>query len=161
AQGALLKSKLAWLDGPGHVDMLPARGSLYNFPLRFSPDGTSLALSAAEEGNRDVWVYQWQRNTRTRLTSAPGPDGYPVWSPDGAHIAFYSASGPLKAAILWKRSDGTGETVQLAVNNNPIYPFSFSPKGDYLAFNEQNPRTKGDIWLLPVEDAHGDHPKPG
>jgi serine/threonine protein kinase/Tol biopolymer transport system component len=160
AAGGPVKYKLAWLDPTARIEMLPGRGSVFNFTLRFSPDGSRLALSIGESGNRDVWVYQWQRDAWTRLTSASGPDGYPVWTRDGTHIAFFRS---LRASdgIFWTRADGTGEPVQLTASKNPIYPYSISPTGQYLAFNEQNPQTKGDIWVLPLHDAHSDRPKVG
>jgi hypothetical protein len=42
-----------------------------------------------------------------------------------------------------------------------LQPFSFSPDGTRLAFAQTNAQTKGDLWILPLEEAHSDHPKSG
>jgi len=43
---------------------------------------------------------------------------------------------------------------------NPL-PFSSSPNGDYLAFEDRHRETKGDLWLLPLQNAQSDHPRVG
>src|SRR5262249_51589755 len=88
AGGDPVKYRLAWLDSTGRVELLRARASQFNFPLRFSPDDKRVALATAETRGLDVWVYEWQRDAWTRLTSSPDIDSYPVWSPDGTHVAF-------------------------------------------------------------------------
>jgi serine/threonine-protein kinase len=40
-------------------------------------------------------------------------------------------------------------------------PSSFSPDGQKLAYYERNPDTGFDIWILPLDLADPDHPKPG
>jgi Tol biopolymer transport system component len=161
--GAPVKGKLAWVDRTGSLLQLPAHASQYVEPLRFSPDGLRLAVVTGETGGRDVWVYEWQRDAWTRLTSSPDLDMHPVWSPDGAHIAFGSAIPSSGIGIFWKRSDATGDAVPLIAPGtfrNPL-PFSCSPNGDYLAFEDRARETKGDLWLLPLQDAQSDHPRVG
>jgi TolB protein len=41
-------------------------------------------------GNADVWIYEWARDTLTRLTFDPANDGNPMWTPDGKRIVFAS-----------------------------------------------------------------------
>ena len=39
--------------------------------------------------NKDqIWIGDVARGTQTRLTSGPGENGTPVWSPDGTRVAF-------------------------------------------------------------------------
>ncbi|HPR63181.1 MAG TPA: S41 family peptidase [Thermoanaerobaculia bacterium] len=57
--------------------------------LRFpapSPDGTAIAFSA----RGDLWIVDAAGGTAVRLTSNPGYDSNPVWSPDGSRLAFSS-----------------------------------------------------------------------
>jgi Tol biopolymer transport system component len=70
------------------------------FVPRLSPDGRRLVFVLREEGgSRDIWVYDIQREARTRLTFEPASYLMPVWSPDGKHIFFGSIFG----GLFWTR----------------------------------------------------------
>ena len=38
---------------------------------RFSPDGQKLAIDISDGKQRDIWVYEWARDTLTQLTFDP------------------------------------------------------------------------------------------
>ena len=38
----------------------------------------------------DIYTVELETGETTKLTDAPGSDGWPVWSPDGTSIAFAS-----------------------------------------------------------------------
>ncbi len=81
-----------WVDSAGKKEPLRAVPADYANP-RFSPDGHWLAMDIRERDQMDVWVYEWERDTPSRLTFDPGEDTRPVWTPDGSHIAFASERG--------------------------------------------------------------------
>lgn len=60
-----------------------------------SPDGQKIAFTVhatgADPQELDVYVMDSNGTNRTRLTTTPGYDSYPVWSPDGRSIAFISS----------------------------------------------------------------------
>src|SRR5262249_28381271 len=58
--------------------------------VRLAPDGTRLAETRLDNGNIDVWVWEFTRGIGTRLTFNLSNDQDPVWSPDGSQIAFDS-----------------------------------------------------------------------
>ena len=58
---------VAWLDGAGKTQPLLAKPGTYGRPS-MSPDGQRLALEVTEGSGTDIWVYDWQRDTMTRLT---------------------------------------------------------------------------------------------
>jgi dipeptidyl aminopeptidase/acylaminoacyl peptidase len=91
-RGETGKTILTWLDGTGRTEPLRAPPAEYDGSVRFAPDGKRLAESLTERGNDDLRVYDWERDTRTRLTFT-GLDGVPVWSPDGKHVVFTSTRG--------------------------------------------------------------------
>jgi serine/threonine-protein kinase len=128
---------------------------------RFSPDGKRLAVTAIEGNNWDVWVYEWERDTMSRLTFTAGIDRWPVWAPNGKHIAFQSDRAGGASNIYWMRADGAGETVRLTESKNPQIPYSISADGKRLAFYEIGPETNADLWTLPLDLSDPDRPKPG
>jgi serine/threonine-protein kinase len=150
---------VSWLDSAGKTQPLRAIPGRYFFP-RISPDGKRLAVIAADGGNLDVWVYEWERDTLSRLTFTPEAEQSPVWSSDGRHLAFQSfRNGPPN--LYWMRADGAGDTVRLTESKNTQSPYSISPDGKRLAFTENNPESGWDIWTLPLDLSDPDHPKPG
>jgi serine/threonine-protein kinase len=141
---------VAWLDGAGKAQPLLAKPGIYGRPS-MSPDGQRLAIEVKEGSGIDIWLYDWQRDTMTRLTFA-GNGGYPVWSPDGRYIAFQV----LGAGMAVTRSDGSGQPQPLTQSKNLQLPWSFTPDGKRLAFQEQDLKTSYDLWTVPlVSDSTG------
>ena len=61
-----------WLDATGKTQPFLAKPGFYQRP-RLSPDGQRLVLEVTGRSGSDIWVYEWQRDTMTRLTPAtPG-----------------------------------------------------------------------------------------
>jgi len=134
-----------WLDAAGKTQPLLAKAGVYQYPS-LSPDGQRLAFTLTEGGNQDIWVYEWQRDTMTRLTFGPTASFYPLWTPDGRYILLRSAGG-----IFWTRSDGSGKPQTLTQSKNIQIPWSFTADGKLLAVVEQSPETGFDLWTVPVE----------
>jgi Tol biopolymer transport system component len=144
---------IVWMDRSGQASPLQSMASNWSNP-QFSPDGTRLAIDVAPLGNGtpDVWIYDWARDTATRLTFNPGLDFKPVWTPDGKRIVFSSSRGDQTSLNLyWQRADGTGDAQRLTESKNNQFAASWSPDGRFLAFQEQNPQTGMDIMILPVD----------
>jgi serine/threonine protein kinase len=159
--GKAARKILTWLDSSGRGQALRAPAGEYMWTPHISPDGKRVALTVLTEGNLDVWVYEWERDTMTRLTFTPGFDGFPVWSPDGKHIVFRSDRQGTAGNLYWMRADGGGEAVRLTESKDQQLPFSFSPDGKRLTFLELRPHENFDIWTLSLEDTETEHPKAG
>jgi Tol biopolymer transport system component len=134
---------IQWLDAAGKTQPLLAKPGLYGRP-RVSPDGQRLAIEVSDGSNQDIWVYEWQRDTMTRLTFGGGND-FPIWSPDGRYIAFLTPGG-----ISCTQADGAGKPQLLTQSKNVQYPWSFTPDGKRLAFMETT-GSAFQLWTLPVE----------
>jgi serine/threonine protein kinase/Tol biopolymer transport system component len=143
AGGGLLT--VAWLDGAGKTQPLLAKPGSYGRPS-MSPDGQRLAVEVSDGSGTDIWLYDWQRDTPTRLTFT-GNAGGPLWSPDGRYIAFRV----LGEGMYVIRSDGSGKPQPLTQSKNTQYPWSFAPDGKMLAFIEQDSKTAFDLWTVPLE----------
>ncbi|MBK5294619.1 MAG: PD40 domain-containing protein, partial [Acidobacteriia bacterium] len=137
---------IQWMDQAGKTEPLQAKPGLYFLP-RFSPDGKRIALILTQGGDTDVWAYDWQRDTMTRLTFDPGSESFPVWTPDGTHLFYRNSSG----SISWVRSDGATKPVELIIaSKERQIPYSIAPDGKHLAFTQA-----GDIWTVPLEGGSG------
>jgi hypothetical protein len=124
-----------WMGRDGQMQPLRAALAPY-YNIRFSPDGRRLAMNLTDQ-QRDVWVYEWERDTMSRLTFDPELDFYPVWTPDGRRIAFASQRGGNSAQNLyWQPADGTGEPQRLTESKNNQRPSSWHPSGKFPAFAE-------------------------
>jgi Tol biopolymer transport system component/tRNA A-37 threonylcarbamoyl transferase component Bud32 len=135
---------VAWLDSVGKTQPLLDKPGAYGRPA-LSPDGQRLALEVAEGSGGDIWVYEWQRDTMTRLTF-DGIDDSPVWSPDGRYIVFRATGAGMSAV----RSDGAAKPQPLTQSKNAQYPFSFTPDGKRMAFNERHSGFLSDLWTVPI-----------
>jgi serine/threonine-protein kinase len=142
--------RLAWLGSAGMMQPLAARPGAYQ-TLRISPDGKKAAFS----DGASILVYDTERDTTTRLTSAENAFG-PVWTPDGSHIIFRGAG-----TIYWIRSDGAGGPQQLPNDQDLPLAWSFSPDGGRLAYSTRDSETGFNLWTLPLDLTDPDHPKPG
>ena len=62
-----------WMTRDGKTSVLRAAKADWANP-RFSPDGQKLAIDISDGKQRDIWVYEWARDTLTQLTFDPGED---------------------------------------------------------------------------------------
>jgi serine/threonine protein kinase len=156
----LAQRSLFWLDESGNPQPLPAAPGEYGY-LRASPDGTRIAVQIRDASASNISVYDWAQNRMTRLTFLKsGNANSQVWTPDGKHLVFLSASKELSGpGIYWMRADGAGEPERL-LEGQTLVPSSFSPDGKRLACFAIAGPDYG-IWTLPLDLADPEHPKPG
>ena len=135
-----------WLDRTGKKQPLLAKPGNYLHP-RLSPDGQRLGLLVSDGSSQDLWSYEWQRDTMTRLTfGGTGANPMAVWTPDGRYVVFEVAGG-----ISWTRADGAGQPQPLTQSKNRQQPWSFAPDAKRLAYIETNPGTGHfELWTLPL-----------
>ena len=144
---------LAIVDRTGRTETRPVSDGGFSAP-RFSPDGGRIAASVSSEGPwPDLWVVDWTRGTRRRVTFDSGSVGPVAWSRDGRRIAFGSRPGgrPSGFAISWMRADARGSAETLLAAANGQFPGTFTPDGKALVFQRIGPASRRDIWVLPLE----------
>ncbi len=143
-------SQLAWFDRSGK--MLGAVGPAGANDPELSPDGRVLAYDVSDTrasgASTGVWTLDLDRGTRTRITPS-SLDTFPTWSPDGKRIAF--TSDRAGSFDLYEKT--LGQTTDREVLKSPLwkYPESWSPDGRYLLFTELNPKSRTDLWVLPLD----------
>jgi Tol biopolymer transport system component len=141
--GRQAESRLVWVDREGQETPLADETGDFGVP-RLSPDGSQAAFNTFSAQDSDIWVFDVERKTRRRLTFGGG--FFPVWTPDGKRITYSYDEN-----LYWIPADGSGEAELLLIREHNQSPFSWSPDGKLLAFSENNPDTRRDIWVLPLE----------
>jgi serine/threonine protein kinase/Tol biopolymer transport system component len=142
---------LVSVDRQGRVMPLTQERQGYRFP-QLSPDGKRVAVTIdpSDQGNSNIWVYDIERGTQTRLTVA-GHSIVSDWRPDGTRLAISSSKAGSMNLFL-QPADASGNAEQLLSRPANDYPDSWSPDGRFLAFEEDNPNTGADLWMLYVVD---------
>jgi Tol biopolymer transport system component len=109
-----------------------------------SPDGESVVFSRDDEdGNLNLHVARIGGPGAAQLTNAPEPDRFPVWSPDGAHIAFLRQIGPNAFHLIIIPAVGGRERQISTVFIRPrdIYgspPLAWTPDSNGLVFTTRS-----------------------
>jgi serine/threonine protein kinase len=147
-----------WLDSTGKTQPLHLTPGFY-WDSRLSPDGKRLAFAIGNVGVAGIWVKDLERDTTSRLTSLPGHNDWPAWTPDGKNIVFRSFQLD-RNLMYWIRADGSGEARRLTDGKTVQIPNSFSPDGKRLAYVQQNADGHWEIWTALVE-GDSDHPRLG
>jgi serine/threonine-protein kinase len=140
-------SGIHWMDSAGTTEPLETEPAVYLTP-RFSPDGGKLIWVVNQGPNADLWICDWRRGTKTRLTDGNDVYSNPVWSPDGQYVVFSSSEG-----IRWSRADGAGRPQPLIASKTLQFPNSFAPDG-HLVYTESTP-TGGLIRTVTVDKSSG------
>ena len=149
-----------WMDAVGNLAPMRKIPGQYGNPV-FSPDGKRMALEISNGNRTDIWVYEWERDTLTRLTTLGEGNIHPVWTPDGKRIVYSSLEKGAQPNLWWIRADGAGAAEQLTESKTEQYPGSLSPDGKVLVLFQLNSDTSWDIMTLPIEGSESSGWKPG
>ena len=83
------QSELVWVNRAGvPIEAASQRGAFTTVAL--SPDATQVVYDLVDPRTAtiDLWRLVFSRAVPSHLTFNPGPDVFPLWSPDGSRIAF-------------------------------------------------------------------------
>ena len=145
--------RVVWFDRTGHA--LRVLGEPANhISVALSPDGARAAVETQDTPNADVWVYDVGSGARDRVTSSPDDESQPVWSPDGARIAYSHQRPGGHYQMESIRGDGAGSPVVLHADSGAdVSPQAWSPDGRYLYFSLGR-RADGTLWRLSLDARH-------
>ena len=161
AGGSVIQNvSIYWMDRQGKFTPLRETPGGYFAPA-FSPDGRRLAMNIRDGKRTDTWVYEWERDTLTRLTFGGEFTGSSVWTPDGQRITYTFLEKDGASNVYWKRADGAGDALPLTESKNQKYPNSWRPDGKVLAYTQLNPDSSWDILTLAIEGDEKSGWKPG
>jgi eukaryotic-like serine/threonine-protein kinase len=149
---------LAWIDRSGNVvEEFGEKDLFWDFDV--SPDGRRIAIAIGDP-SREIWVYDLDKRTRTRLTIDATWAGDPIWAPDGEGV-YHTVMGAGSRANIVLRNlvDGTRSVVMSGADSTePLTPdtirldlfsrtLDLSPDGSELLFGAG---VYGGLWRLPI-----------
>jgi serine/threonine protein kinase len=126
-----------------------APGQVYDPAI--SPDEKSVAFRLFAGSRSDLWVRDLTHGTERRLTTDPSFNLAPFWAPNGDRIVFESNRKGSIYNLYQKAAGGMGQDELLFENGNNKAPSQWSHDGRFIVYRESDPKTKLDIWVLPVE----------
>ncbi len=121
-----------------------------------SPGGDSLVFVSDREGNRDLYLIFSDDPATTELTEAkslklerlttdPGEDHRPRWSPDGKKIGFIRGNGNLYALDLKSKKE------RLILPGWSMNRYTWSPDGKWIAYAREDNDYNSDVFVMPSE----------
>jgi serine/threonine protein kinase/Tol biopolymer transport system component len=126
--------------------------------VELSPD-TKRVVFAEDLGPRsDLWIYEFDLNRKTQLTTDSSFDHLPIWSADGSYVLFGSARRIADGNSLWEIAANGAAPERLLLEPEPgttLTALDWSRSRNEIVFlkTQSPPNGTGDIWVLP---RHGD-----
>jgi Tol biopolymer transport system component len=148
---------IAWVDRSGKIDTIFSNGRPF-FQPTLAPDGNSVAVTNIDGTNQDIHLFNFDSKQFSRITSHPGEDFNPLWSPDGKEMIFGSEiaedageSGPGMARISIDSDKLPESLVRSPGFGNWEFPTSWSGDGKWLLFTFTKGAPIGDVEALNLE----------
>jgi len=133
---------------PDYSDYHPGKWSIYRhdfktkitalfadsaFSVAVDGTGNKIAIGKLVNGNRDIYVVDSTGKNPERITTHPGEDFAPSWSPDGKQIAFNSRRDG-ETEIYMVNDDATGLKRITFSNGFSSHNPAWSPDGKFIAY---------------------------
>jgi len=151
-----LDRQLRWYDASDQIKGIDTGRPGAFTELSLAPDGTRAVVGVSELdriSRRSIWMMDFARDTRTRLTFNAGRDRSPIWSPDGKTIVYVNEL--TGTTIHRKQASGEGsDEVLFSGENEGQVPTSLSQDGRTLLFTAARPGTRVDVFVLTLDGSH-------
>ena len=141
------RTQFTWLDREGKITGTIGPQGIHN-SLSLSPDGKKVAYDEADlkTGEVSVWLVGEQEAPLRFTFNSIG--FFPIWSSDGSRVVYSSLRGPPQ--LYQKVTSGAGDEEPLLESMQAKIPTGFSSDGRFLVYSVLDPKTRFDIWVLPL-----------
>jgi TolB protein len=86
---------------------LISKANRENSAPSWSPDGKKIAYCSRNKGDRQIWVYDFDKKQETQITEGSGHKENPSWAPNNHHLV-YNSSDQKGALYVTTISGGNG-----------------------------------------------------
>jgi len=154
--GVATNRRLVWMDRTGKTSR-PVSASFPGTTPRLSPDGRRVAFSenvGSDRAATDLWIYDIERGTKTKLTTDPSINHWPVWSPEGSRLVFDSSRGKYGAGhALYEKLANGATPERLLLEPEPgmdgLVALDWSRDGRIVFMAHPVGTANRDLWVLP------------
>src|SRR5262245_61782490 len=149
------RNQLVWVDRGG-TQIRSMERAINVLTPRLSADDQRFVASrfVLQTGNNDLWLSDVTGGNATPFTFDPANDVFPVWSPDRSRIVWSSnREGPYN--LYQKAASGDGQDVLLLQSDYYKFTSDWSRDGRFIIYRQIHPKTKYDVWVLPVSGSDG------
>jgi tricorn protease len=164
-------NRITWfgLSPKGERAVFSARGDIFTVPIEkgnprnltrtsgahdrfpaWSPDGRWIAYMSDQSGEDEVWIVPQDGSTPPQqLTTGGSAQRYaPEWSPDSKKIVFGDKNGKVYVVTV-----ATKQMQQITdAPNGQIGDYTFSPRGNYIAYSQQEPNGMTAVYIWGAEE---------
>ena len=142
-------SQIVWYDRAGKLleTLVPPSSVLMS---AISPDEKTIAFSRRDGNSRDIILRDLVRQNDRRLTTDGSQNVTPFFSPKGDRIVFRSNRDGHLGDLYLRASNGSGQDEMLLSTPGGKLVNQWSRDGRFIVYAEQDPKTKFDIWYLPM-----------
>ena len=152
-----LGTDLFWRDRSGRVLTQVGERGFYKGAGRISPDGKRLAVGMGDP-QADIWVFDLERGSRTRLTFGGATHLMPAWSADGKQVVYVRQNGTtvVTGTSLRARLANGGGQEEVLMESDPsgqartLLSPQWTPDGRYLVHTEQFGPSGAGVWATPL-----------
>jgi hypothetical protein len=120
-----------------------------NIQPALSPDRTLIAFSSNRGGTYDLYLMDADGRNPRRLTTEPGNEGEPAWTPDGSRIIYTTTPKGGQPQLHSLRFDGSSPRA-LTIGPGGNHSAAASADGRTLAFVSARDGNQ-EIYLMPAE----------
>ena len=146
--------QIVWLDRAGQRLGTVGKPDQISNPA-LSPDEKSVAFTIgdATAGAAEVWLQNLDTGVLSRFTAGAAASDWPVWSHDGARVAFVSTTSVSDYEIRSLSATAAGGRADVLLRGayNSVGLSDWSRDGRFILFSSRGERTRDDLWVLPME----------
>ena len=144
----LSRTRFKWLNRDGSFTPLPFPKEDYG-KFEISPDGGSLVVQVFGVEGSDIWIFNLERGSSTRLTNE-GRNSTPLWTSDSKSVIYQNR---MSSRSLLLKQDVDGLSLPDTMATRLLHPEFISPDGQHVGVAFKDGEDSFDLLYFDVDDS--------